>query len=33
MSELKLQKDKTMMTKTLFVGLLTAGFLSAFFRG
>lgn len=30
-SELKLQKDKAMITKTLFVGLLTAGFLSASF--
>jgi hypothetical protein len=30
-SELELRKDKTMITKTLFVGLLTAGFLSASF--
>jgi len=30
-SELNLQKDKTMITKTLFAGLLTAGFLSASF--
>jgi hypothetical protein len=29
--KLKLQKDKTMITKTLFAGLLTVGFLSAAF--